>query len=161
MKKLLGNLLITLTAIFLLLVLLPSEAWAERTTVETGDCTCVNALGYSQGSNVSYTVYRDENGVYSVEIEGVNYMKDYKENRPAPWTEYPIVSAKIYGISLLGDYAFANCKYLESVEINALNSNSGLLIEEGVFKNCTSLKSILLPEGVSRIGMNAFLDALL
>lgn len=48
-------------------------------------------------------------------------------------------------------YAFRNCSSLESVQIG-----KGSVIDEGMFINCISLKSISLPEGIKEIKSSAF-----
>lgn len=56
------------------------------------------------------------------------------------------------GVTEIGDKAFKQCMYLESVEI----PGTVKVIGEEAFDGCTSLKSITIAEGVTKIGKNAF-----
>lgn len=59
-------------------------------------------------------------------------------------------------VSKISDYAFANCAYLESVEID---SNAKFTeIGAYAFAKCTKLASINIPVGVTKILANAFED---
>ena len=55
-------------------------------------------------------------------------------------------------VSSISDYAFADCKNLESINI----PSSVKVIGTDAFKGCSSLKSITIPYGVEEIGFNAF-----
>ena len=55
-------------------------------------------------------------------------------------------------ITIVGEAAFYNCKYLQSV----IMPNSLTLIGEGAFKGCVSLTSVDIPNGVELIYNNAF-----
>ena len=55
-------------------------------------------------------------------------------------------------VSIIGDYAFADCSLLEKVTIKGVITKIG----EGAFSYCQALKSISLPEGLIEIGDNAF-----
>ena len=59
---------------------------------------------------------------------------------PPMYLEKPVTS--------IGEFAFANCKSLTSINIpNRITS-----IGEGAFANCESLTSIVIPDGVTNIG---------
>lgn len=55
----------------------------------------------------------------------------------------------------LSDYAFSGCTSLETVSYEP-NSEDNKFIDEGVFKGCSSLTSIILPEKLHSIGKEAF-----
>jgi hypothetical protein len=54
------------------------------------------------------------------------------------------------GVEQIGALLFSECSHLERVEWQPQN------IPEGIFKNCTSLKAFVVPEGVTGIQANAF-----
>ncbi|MBR2043860.1 MAG: leucine-rich repeat protein [Clostridia bacterium] len=56
------------------------------------------------------------------------------------------------GVEAVGNFAFSGCDFLEKV--NLPNSLTG--VSACMFENCTALKSIALPEGVKSIGGYAF-----
>ncbi|MGN1353471.1 MAG: leucine-rich repeat domain-containing protein [Alloprevotella sp.] len=55
-------------------------------------------------------------------------------------------------VTNIGDYAFSECIYLTTINVPAAISHIG----EGVFAGCTSLKVIILNEGLESIGAYAF-----
>mgnify|MGYP003295004668 CR=1 FL=1 len=58
------------------------------------------------------------------------------------------------GVEILSCNCFAECSYLESIEI----PSSVTKIEDKAFYRCTRLKSIVIPESVSYIGYSVFLE---
>ena len=66
-------------------------------------------------------------------------------NPPQPKYKDAVVSA-------IGDWAFANNKYVETVEIPDSIKNIG----KGAFYNCVKLQSITIPEGVTALSANTF-----
>ena len=57
-----------------------------------------------------------------------------------------------YGVTSIGEDAFAFCSYLTSIEI----PNSVTSIEASAFYGCTGLTSVIIPNGVTSIGNSAF-----
>ena len=55
-------------------------------------------------------------------------------------------------ITTIGDLAFGNCTYLETIEI----PDSVTTIERFAFDGCTSLENIIIPDSVTSIGEGAF-----
>ncbi len=56
----------------------------------------------------------------------------------------------------IGDYAFYNCAYIETI-----NLNSGIdSIGHHAFHNCTALESVNIPDSVSEIGQDAFYNCI-
>ena len=60
--------------------------------------------------------------------------------------------AVLSGIINIGDFAFANCKYLKKVDV----SNSVINIGMRAFLDCQKLASITIPDSVTNIGEYAF-----
>ncbi len=58
------------------------------------------------------------------------------------------------GVTIIGDYAFANCSNLTSLTIPEGVRSIG----DRAFSGCTGLNSITIPNNVSNIGRNAFED---
>ncbi|MGN0164318.1 MAG: leucine-rich repeat protein, partial [Candidatus Ornithomonoglobus sp.] len=57
-------------------------------------------------------------------------------------------------LTIVPKYAFANCKYIEHIAINA-----GKTVYENAFRNCKSLKSLALPSSVSAIKSNILFNS--
>ena len=55
-------------------------------------------------------------------------------------------------VTCIGDSAFADCKYLETITM----SNSIISIGDSAFANCISLTEIVIPSSVTSIGIRAF-----
>ena len=70
---------------------------------------------------------------------------------PMPTTS-PKPAYKDAVVSAIGDWAFANNKYVETVEI----PDSIKKIGKGAFYNCVKLQSITIPEGVTALSANTF-----
>ena len=78
-------------------------------------------------------------------IQGSGAMADYSLENPAPWAAYAdsVRSVVIYeGITGIGCYAFTGMEYLESIDIPSTVRD----IERGAFRDCSSLKDILVNE---------------
>ncbi len=87
-------------------------------------------------------------------ISGTGKMTDYGTSDP-PWQEYisDITSIEIeYGITTIGESAFANCKALTSITFP--DSLTG--IYPAAFYNCKALTSITFPSSVTDIFRNSF-----
>ena len=83
------------------------------------------------------------------------YIYDYDaEKTNAPWSEWPIQSVSIYGVTNVGSNAFKNCASLTSVNLG----DGVMTIESWAFNDCDSLTSIELPDSVTTIGFRAFSD---
>lgn len=73
----------------------------------------------------------------------------------APWYQYANQIRTVVmdsGVTLIGDYAFADCINLSSVTLPDKLSAIGA----GAFSNCVQLESIEIPDGVEMIGQQAF-----
>lgn len=147
---------------FLLIVLLSiSDIKAE---ILTGNC----------GSNADFRFHED--GL--LEIFGDGDMSDYQVKSQQPWSTIrnQITRVKISnGISSIGDYSFADCTNIISVDIpesiirignyafsgcssitKILTSPTLITIGDFAFRNCTSLKEIVLIDGLRTIGSSSF-----
>ncbi len=149
------KLLVTLLILSLLAGLLALPATAE-TVLASGDCG-------KTGNNVTWTLERD--GVFTV--SGRGEMADYDNADDVPWHSYlSLVTSVVIqsGVESVGKNAFQSCTNLASVTLPAQGLNS---IGDVAFYHCDALASITyaeapstpavtLPEGVTRIGENAF-----
>ena len=98
------------------------------------------------------TEVTDEDLKNAVEDEfGVKYSKDWKRLLCAPIGLKGEYSIR-KGVKLIGDNAFLNCSSLRSVNI----PNSVICIGDKVFEDCNSLKSITIPNSVVAIIGNPF-----
>lgn len=120
--------------------------------------------------------YLSVDGTLTVSIEGD--MPNYDEGE-TPWDSQRNGIKKIVikeGVTRIGDYAFAGCRNLTSVEIpNSVTSigvrafvecihipsieipNSVTSIEEQAFSRCDDLTSIEIPNSVTIIWISSFL----
>lgn len=124
----------TFTLLFTLLIF--AQAWAS-----TGSWTSGGA-----------TVTLAENG--TVTISG-NEMDDYTSGDLTPWSELRNDIKKVVAENTkIGQRAFSNCLFLESVELK----NSVKTLKGYAFFGCSNLKSVTLPENNSftLIGHSAF-----
>ena len=86
-------------------------------------------------------------------IDGVLFSKDGRELLVFPAAHikrnaYSIPSS----VTVLGDYAFYGCEYIQSLDI----PNSVLSIGDGAFEWCRNLTSVKIPNGLTRIGNYTF-----
>ncbi len=110
----------------------------------------------SCGDNAEYTLY--DNG--ELVISGTEDMTNYSyssSNRTSntPWVSYKsdIKSAVIEsGITSIGNYAFYECRYLETITI----PDSVTSIGSAAFNSCSALTEITIPDTVTSIGDQAF-----
>jgi hypothetical protein len=96
-----------------------------------------------------------DNGT-TLTIRGEGAMPDYDYNE-SPWAAYreKIRTAVIEpGVTGIGEYAFASCTSLTSVNL----PNSLKRIEACAFIQCGKLESVSIPEGVTAIGARVFTE---
>ena len=85
-------------------------------------------------------------------ISGQGDMLDYY-TKGAPWVNKTIKKVIIErGVTSIGEYAFAMCGSLESIEIPDGMTSIG----KYAFNGCESLENIKIPAGVTSIGASAF-----
>ncbi len=162
-----------LTLVFAL-TLLPGGSLAAD-IVASGSCG-------AQGDNLTWTL--DDKGTLTISGEGV--MKKYDYSNHAPWySKKDSISVVAFGsgVTSIGEYAFYGCSNLNNITIpdsitkigncafygcrglsTAGPLGSGANIEfcwanripDYAFGNCTTLKNIIIPEGITAIGTYAF-----
>ncbi len=118
----------------------------------------------------------DEEGTLT--ISGTGDMTNYTYSAAAPWdSESSSIKSVVIedGVTSIGDYAFADCDVLTTIDILAGVTNIGnyafyccfsltdVKLSEGIkrigeyaFWGCSSLSNINLPEGLTSIGREAF-----
>lgn len=123
-------------------------------------CPGCGAVGGSCGDHLAWTLV---NGVLTV--SGTGEMDQYALNDIAdtaiteathPWASYTAVITEIVmedGVTSIGDYAFANCTALQSIEIPA---GITVLGDSGIFFGCTSLDIITFCGNAPSMGAEAF-----
>ena len=87
----------------------------------------------------------------TVPYEPITTVVPYEPTTAAPTTS-PKPAYKDAVVSAIGDWAFGNNKYVETVEI----PDSIKKIGKGAFYNCVKLQSITIPEGVTALSANTF-----
>ena len=105
------------------------------------------------GENLTWSLTSD--GVLT--LDGTGSMATYTGEANIPWyaNRNLITTVNIgAGVTKLTTNAFCGCTNLETV--NFAENSSLLMIGGAAFKNCTSLKTITLPEGLTTISGNAF-----
>jgi len=88
-------------------------------------------------------------------ISGIGRMLDYPSEEYCPWYDVKdqIKHVKIErGITNIGNYAFKNCYYLQSVEMGSTVHYIG----EESFYGCKNLKNVQMPESIISIDTYAF-----
>ena len=120
-------------------------AYTERepTVVASGVC----------GENLTWSLTSD--GVLT--LEGTGPMATYYGEANIPWHANRALITTVNvgaGVTKLTTNAFCGCTNLETV--NFAENSQLQMLGGSVFKNCTSLKSITLPEGLTAVSGNAF-----
>jgi hypothetical protein len=129
--------------IFLLLTAVLTAGMLSAETIY-GDCGTNMEWEFNTGSGALYLI-------------GTGPMDDYTSFSETPWAQYKDQIKSIQTDSrsqytTIGDYAFAGCKNLTSVDLpNTVTKISGY-----AFDNCTGLTSVTIPNSVTSIGEKAF-----
>ena len=98
------------------------------------------------GSNLTWML--DNEGTLT--ISGTGDMARFGNQL---WRDQKVKKAVIAnGVTSIGEYAFSDCTYLESVTI----PNSVTSIGNWAFNGCSSLTNVTIPDGVTRIADDAF-----
>ena len=116
------------------------EPKSHGKVIESGTC----------GGDVKWTYYADD----TLYIYGKGDMKDFGEQKDAPWAGYyALKEVEIAnGITGIGDYAFYECSSVKSITIPKGVTSIGSY----AFYGCSSVKSITIPKGVTSVGNCAF-----
>ncbi len=101
--------------------------------------------------------WKYDSSTRTLQIEGSGDMWDYDPNNsyPAPWNNYngSIIKLELDSdMTSIGDYAFNGCSSLTSVMI----PDGVTTIGDSAFNGCNSLKNVTIPEGVTSVCDNAF-----
>jgi len=102
------------------------------------------------GKNIEWTL--DSNGTLNISGEG---EMDVWEKNNTPWEAHKAAVKNVVisqNITNIGDYAFADCSNLLSIDI----PNSVVSIGKCAFENCSKLSKIALPDSTASIGYWAF-----
>lgn len=165
MKK---RLLSVLLVFSMVLTLLPGTAWAADSPT-SGYCGAdVNGL------NMTWKL--DEDGTLT--ISGTGRMAYYIQEWEVPWHDSRTLIKKVVindGVNSVGNWAFADCNALTSIDIPSSLTDIGnylcagcislidisipgnvINIGEYAFHNCTGLTSATISDGVINIGEGAF-----
>ena len=109
-------------------------------------------ISATKDDNVTAT-FDEETGILT--ISGTGNMENWEYENKAPWYEIRESIKEVIieeGITSIGDYAFANCTSLTSIEIPEGVTSIGIC----AFGGCTSLTSIEIPDSVINIKNYAF-----
>ena len=131
--------------IYLLVMAVFTAATMHAETIY-GDCGTNMEWEFNTGSGALFLI-------------GTGPMDDYTSSSETPWAQYKDQIKSIQTDSrsqytTIGDYAFAGCQNLTSVDLpNTVTKISGY-----AFDNCTGLTSVTIPNSVTSIGNYAFYD---
>ena len=121
--------------------------------------TCVNAQAVGEDfvkDGIRYVIFVSGDDVgddgISACVEPIN-GSPYSGNITIP--ERVSYNGKSYVVSMIDQYAFADCENLRSVSL----PNTITEIRDGAFEGCTSLTKIVIPNSVLRLWSRAFKDA--
>ncbi len=98
-----------------------------------------------------YWCFYAESGILS--IDGLGEMYDYPDG--TPWESYnaEIKAVHIFdAITYIGENAFKDCTALKSIVL----PNSVTSVGDGAFRGCSNLQDITVPAGLTAIGKSAF-----
>ncbi|MBQ2427768.1 MAG: leucine-rich repeat domain-containing protein, partial [Ruminococcus sp.] len=141
---------------------------AIRESGKTVDWDNSNSGSSSSGSSSSGTAAWSNLLSFTVKVDGTLELTNcsgkidevpavypenirYSVNNPFA-TGNEVIDYKNTPVTSIGDWAFANNKYVETVEI----PDSIKKIGKGAFYNCVKLQSITIPEGVTALSANTF-----
>ena len=106
---------------------------------------------------VSYSL--DSNGV--LRFSGNGAIPDYNMNQSnqtdAPWFSKRSQIKKVVigdGITRIGNNAFENCYNITEIQFSSARNLTAIGTQ--AFMNCSGLTSVILPEGLTGLGWNAF-----
>lgn len=85
---------------------------------------------------------------------GDGYIEDFSPENPAPWQPYAdwITSAHINQTNFVGAYTFAGLYNLKEVHYSGYIASLG----DGMFRDCTALTEVLIPDSVGSLGSGLF-----
>ena len=142
---------------------LPDQASAPLPAAGGANDPPIGGIDGSLTDTMSWNLDLQNN---TLTISGTGAMPDFADNASQgelpPWNDYKSSIQVIYldnGVSEIGEYAFAGCTNLHSVEFTTASSAYRLLssIRQYAFYGCSSLNSIDLPGNVNlSIGNGAF-----
>ena len=110
----------------------------------------IHIAGGTCGDDVTW--YLDYNNYLHISGTGAMYNYSYGT---APWYDYrdSITALGLdYGVTSVGDYAFAGISTLGSFNLSDSVKNIG----DGAFKDCTGITQVYSPSGLLTIGNSAF-----
>ena len=112
-------------------------------------------IWYEEDEKTANPVERSKDYVYNSSGEILKYIgKDTKVQVPKTITKpaYWVFESEKVNINTIQDYAFKNCTKVKSIVIPKTVTSIG----SNVFENCTSLEKITIPTSVKEIGVNLF-----
>ena len=102
---------------------------------------------------------------YSFEVDGIYYNKNgsnatvtYRDNNYNSYSGEVTIPSTVtfdgttYTVTAIGDCAFMNCTNLKAIDI----PEGVTIFGSSAFKNCASLESVIIPEGVTAISYQCF-----
>ncbi|MBQ2176154.1 MAG: leucine-rich repeat protein [Alphaproteobacteria bacterium] len=135
---------------------------ATTPNASTQDNTPLSSNNYDvsidyERNRLFFKIYGDEAHVVAPNISRANLVfsgwEGYKEPHGKVQIPLEVLYKGIrYRVSKIGEFAFAHCEWIISVEI----PNSVVVIGKHAFANCNKLKSVTIPSSVVSIGEYAF-----
>lgn len=125
---------------------------AQQTEPSVEELSGLSAEDYDQTGTCGESAhwgFKEESG--ELTIVGQGSMEDYTYANRAPWKDLAVKTAKISGVSTIGDYAFFNCSSLTAVELSDMAE-----IGDYAFCGCYGLAALTLPDSVTVVGEHTF-----
>ena len=113
--------------------------------------TAIGDSAFSGRTSLTSITVADDNKNYK-SVDGNLYSKDGKTFIQYAMGKADTTFAVSEGVTTIGEWAFYNCTSLKSIDL----PNSLTTIGDDAFSYCTSLESIELPDSLTTIGDGAF-----
>lgn len=164
MKQHKTKLRLTVSVLFLFMLIFATPGWAQRTPVEAPEVLASGSCGTNAGWQVKVTTVLKQK-VYSLEITGSGAMTNYSSSASVPWKSFvdPSTGNKVDlkdyiskvtisdDITTIGNYAFDGLSKVSSFELPSKLTTIGTRAFA-----LTGMKKVFLPATLTTIAADAY-----